>query len=260
MRTTRVQKYDWLRIGVALALVCIALPALAALVFFARFVVLAVAVPAIFAGLLLSMFSPRFRTWLVSGEPAELCYKGLRLASDVAVAAGHAWARPNRDEVVVGTDDLAPTVLGPVSSVELPEVGRWFQRGEPIARLRRGSRMVVLRAPVSGVVVSRNDALHWRPQLVNDVPYADGWLVRLRSEVSRAERAFLRHGRRARDWFCTEVDRLVGLLGSGHAMSHAVADGGALVGHLHDQIDEPTWQQLCSDLFDRADEPSDALP
>ena len=52
----------------------------------------------------------------------------------------------------------------------------------PILRLRRGGRAIELRAPVSGTVVGSNEALHDRPRLVNDEPFARGWAVRIRAD------------------------------------------------------------------------------
>jgi glycine cleavage system H protein len=254
MKHTLDRRHDWLRTGAALLLVFIALPILAVLMFFARFVVLAAAIGALAVGFVLCASSARCRNWLFDLENKEVAYKGLRLAKDVALAPFHAWVRRGRDGAVVGCDDVAPTVLGPVSSVELPPLGQWFRRGEPIVWLRRGSRRVALRAPVSGVVVARNEALHWRPELVNDEPYADGWLVRLHSESAAADRGWLRERNRARDWFRSEVDRLVGLLTDEQAPVRAVADGGPLVRQVYREIDEPTWQRLSAGFFDaRAD-------
>lgn len=250
MKHTRNRKHEWLRIGAVSTLVLAALPVLAVILFFARFVVLGAAIAALATGLVLCLCSARFRDWVLNLDAKQVCYKGLRLATDVAVAPVHSWVRGERDAVVVGSDDIAPTVLGPVSTVELPELGRWVRRGEPMVHLRRGARSVALRAPVSGVVVSRNEALHWRPELVNDEPYTDGWLVRLRSDRARDEQSWLRDRGKARGWFRAEVDRLVGVLAAPSGLAHAVADGGQLVGQLHNQIDDETWRKLSGVFFD----------
>lgn len=226
------------------------LPVLATVAFVGRFLLLGVALALLATGAVAWAVSPRCRAWLADLGAPEITYKGMRLATDVAVAPTHAWARADRDAVVVGSDDLAPTVLGPLSVVELPEVGRWYRRGEPLAHLRRGNRSVALRAPVSGTVIGRNDALHWHPELLNDEPYGDGWLARMRSDRRSPERAELQHGRRARGWFRAEVDRLVATLMQQDHEAAVLADGGELIEQIHRHIDEPSWQRLSRNFFD----------
>lgn len=239
----------WLQIGAALGILLLALPLLTAAAFVGRFVLLAAALVAVVVGGVAAASSPRFRAWLGELGAPETSYKGLRLATDVALSPVHAWVRGDGDGVEVGVDDVAPTVLGPVSMVELPAVGRWFQRGEPIAHLRRGDRSVPIRAPISGVVTSRNEALHLRPELVNDAPYSDGWIARLRSDGRGEDRSWLQRGRQARAWFRNEIDRLVPVLLGPEDATRVAADGGQLVGQVHREINDAAWQRLCAGFF-----------
>lgn len=245
-----------LQVGAVMLFLLLLLPLVAAAAFVSRFVLLAVALVALVAGTGLYFGSARFRDWLRTFSESELQYKGLRLATDVAVSPAHAWARSDGDGTQVGSDDLGPTLLGPVGQVELPALGRWLQRGEPLAHLRRGNRSVVVRAPVSGVVVGRNEALRWRPELVNDAPYTDGWIARLQSDGARREASALPHGRAGRAWFRAEIDRLLPAL-LGHEPATA-ADGGQLVHQVYRQIDDATWQRLLSTFFDGRNEPGAA--
>jgi len=238
----------WLRVGAVFALLVVLLPLFTAVAFVGRFVLLAVAIALLVGGAVLFALSSRFREWLTVFGGTDLDYKGLRLAADVALSPAHAWTRQGRGELVVGSDDLVATALGPISSVELPEPGRRFRQGEPLALLRRGNRSVTVRAPVDGTVVGRNEALYEHPELVNDEPYADGWMVRMRGDGGTADAGRMQLGRRARAWFRNEVDRLVQVLtGPGHQV--VMADGGPLVGQLHREIDDAAWQRLCSDFF-----------
>lgn len=250
MNESRERYVPWLQVGAVMLVLAVLLPALAVVAFVGRFALLGAALAVLAVGAVAWAVSPRCREWLAAFGAPEIAYKGLRLATDVAVAPTHAWARTDRDAVIVGSDDLAPTVLGPLSVVELPEVGRWYQCGEPLAHLRRGNRSVALRAPVSGVVVGRNEALHWHPELLNDEPYGDGWLARMHSDHRSPERALLQHGRRARGWFRAEVDRLVATLMQQEQEQAVLADGGELVAQLHRHIDEPAWQRLGKNFFD----------
>lgn len=248
MTETERSNVPWLQASAIFLGMLILLPLFAAVAFFARFVLLGAAAVALFGGLALYATSARFRAWLPEVGGQDLDYKGLRLAGDVALSPGHAWARSEREHVIVGSDDVAPTVLGPVSCIELPEVGRRVRRGEPMAQLFRGGRSVAVRAPIDGVVVARNEALRRHPELVNDEPYADGWIARVRRD-GRGRETTLQRGRHARAWFRSEVDRLVQTLtGTGHQV--VMADGGQLVGQLHREIDDATWQRVTASFFD----------
>jgi glycine cleavage system H protein len=239
----------WLQVGVFTLLLVLLFPLLALSAFVARFAVLIVAVAALAVGLVLYATNPRCREWFALFGASEVQYKGLRLATDVAVAPTHAWARRDRDGFVVGSDDLAPCVLGPIAAVELPAIGRWFRRGEPFAQLRRANRSITLRAPVSGTVTTRNETLLLQPALVNDEPYADGWMVRMRSDAVQNERGFLQHGRRARAWFREETDRLIGTLLARGEHAAVLGDGGELVGQLHQHIDDDAWRRVNEAIF-----------
>lgn len=235
----------WFQVSGALLGFLLLLPLFAVVAFVGRFVLLAAAIVALLGGLALYAVSPRFRAWLPEVGGADLEYKGLRLAGDVALSQNHVWARCEHDRVIVGSDDFGPTVLGPVSSVDLPELGRRVRRGEPLAQLRRGDRSVVVRAPVDGVVVGHNEALRRHPELVNDEPYADGWIARLSGD---GRTPALPRGRQARAFFRAEVDRLVqALTGTGHQV--VMADGGQLVGQLYREIDDPAWRRVNADFF-----------
>lgn len=247
MTQTERSDVPWFQVSAIVLTFLVVLPLLAAVAFFARFVLLGAVAVAMCGGLALYLTSARFRAWLPEVAGQELDYKGLRLAGDVALSPQHVWARRDRDSVIVGSDDVAPTVLGPVSCVALPEVGRRVRRGEPLAELFRGGRSVAVRAPVDGVVVARNEALRRRPELVNVEPYADGWIARVRSD-SRGRDATLQRGRHARAWFRTEVDRLVQTLtGTGHQV--VMADGGQLMAQLHREIDDELWQRVSHGFF-----------
>lgn len=84
------------------------------------------------------------------------------------------------DEVLVGITDFAQEELGDVVFVELPREGDSFDRMEPFGTIEAVKAVSELYTPVSGEVVEINGALDDRPELVNEEPYGDGWMIRLR--------------------------------------------------------------------------------
>ena len=87
------------------------------------------------------------------------------------------WARHDRNRVTVGVTDYAQQQLGDIVFVELPEVGRVLERGEPFGVVESVKAVADLFAPVSGEVVEVNDALAETPDAVNSDCYGDGWMV-----------------------------------------------------------------------------------
>lgn len=89
----------------------------------------------------------------------------------------HEWVRVKGNRAVVGITDHAQTELTDVVYVELPEVGAEFSAGEEFAVVESVKAASEIYAPVTGKVAEVNKGLDDRPELVNDSPYEEGWLV-----------------------------------------------------------------------------------
>jgi glycine cleavage system H protein len=87
------------------------------------------------------------------------------------------WARAERTRVTIGITDYAQQQLGDIVFVELPEVGRMLDRGEPFGVVESVKAVADLFSPVTGEVVEVNAALAEAPDGVNEDCYGDGWLV-----------------------------------------------------------------------------------
>lgn len=244
----------WINEGLTVAgyglVVLVALPVVAILLVALRPVVLAAMVGAMLVGLGMWLASTRFRDWLMAEAEDEVTYKGLRLATDVAVHPGHAWARLAGGTAWVGADDLAQAALGPVEHVEALPAGRHVVQGERLFRLGRGARTVELRAPLTGTVVKQNDTLAREPDLVNRDPFHRGWVVMLRpGPEPDARRRGLFRGHEARAWFRGEVDRLLSTALAEGTATPALADGGLLAGDFYRRIDDEAWRRVTGTLF-----------
>jgi len=90
------------------------------------------------------------------------------------------WVRRDGDDVVIGVSDFAQSQLGDIVFVELPEPGTQTQSGEPFGTIESVKAVSDLFAPLSGEVVSINQALEDEPEQVNEACYGEGWLLRLR--------------------------------------------------------------------------------
>jgi glycine cleavage system H protein len=91
----------------------------------------------------------------------------------------HEWATTGGDTVRIGVSDFAQDELGDVVFVELPEVGDEIAAGESFGVVESIKAVSDLYAPVSGEVVAVNESLFDRPELVNEDPYGEGWMLEI---------------------------------------------------------------------------------
>ncbi len=89
----------------------------------------------------------------------------------------HEWVTVGDDTVRVGVSDFAQDELGDVVFVELPQEGDEITASEPFGVIESIKAVSDLYAPISGEVVAVNEALFDRPELVNEDPYEDGWML-----------------------------------------------------------------------------------
>ncbi|MES3161274.1 MAG: glycine cleavage system protein GcvH [Halorubrum sp.] len=89
----------------------------------------------------------------------------------------HEWTTKDGETALVGISDFAQDELGDVVFVELPDVGDAVTAGEAFGVVESIKAVSDLYSPVSGEVVEINDALFDQPELVNEDPYGDGWMI-----------------------------------------------------------------------------------
>ena len=92
----------------------------------------------------------------------------------------HEWVRLEGDTALVGITDYAQSELGDVVFVDLPEVGTQVKQGETFGVVESVKAASDLFAPISGEVLEVNTALQDAPELVNQEPYAGGWMLKVR--------------------------------------------------------------------------------
>jgi glycine cleavage system H protein len=96
----------------------------------------------------------------------------------------HEWARKDGDLVTVGITSYATDQLGDVVFVELPETGRHLEAMKPFGVVEAVKTVSDLYAPLAGEVVEVNGTLADQPGIVNQEPYAGGWLIKIRPDAA----------------------------------------------------------------------------
>jgi glycine cleavage system H protein len=92
----------------------------------------------------------------------------------------HDWARVEGDTAVFGLTSYAQETLGDIVYIELPEVGADVTAGAPYAEVESVKAVSDVFAPLSGSVVEVNEDVVDAPELINESPFEDGWLIKIR--------------------------------------------------------------------------------
>ncbi|RME53733.1 MAG: glycine cleavage system protein GcvH [Deltaproteobacteria bacterium] len=105
----------------------------------------------------------------------------MEFPSDLKYTKEHEWVRVEaNDEAVIGITDFAQDQLGEIVFVELPEVDDEFSKEENIATVESVKAVSDVYAPVSGTVLEVNEDLPGMPETINEDPYGDGWMIRIK--------------------------------------------------------------------------------
>ncbi len=92
----------------------------------------------------------------------------------------HEWIKIKDDIAIIGISDHAQAELTDIVFVELPEIGKEIKKGEEFCVVESVKSVSELYAPLSGKIVKVNDKLDDSPEIINESPYEEGWLVELK--------------------------------------------------------------------------------
>ena len=107
---------------------------------------------------------------------------------DLKYHAEHDWARIDGDEATFGVTWYAQDTLGEVVFYEPPEVGAQISKDGPYAEVESVKAVSDVYAPLSGEILAVNEALADSPEQINQDPYGEGWMVRVKlSDPAEAE-------------------------------------------------------------------------
>ena len=99
---------------------------------------------------------------------------------DLKYSKEHEWVRSESDSVVVmGITEFAQDSLGDVVFVEIPDEGAELIQGEKMGEIESVKAVSDLYSPVSGKVIKRNESLIDNPELVNEGPFEQGWMLKV---------------------------------------------------------------------------------
>lgn len=104
----------------------------------------------------------------------------MSIPADLLYTDTHEWVRIEGDEAVIGITQFAQEQLGDLTFVDLPAVGDTLATGQEMGSVESVKAASELYSHLAGTVSAVNDALSGAPELVNQSPYTDGWMVRVK--------------------------------------------------------------------------------
>ena len=102
------------------------------------------------------------------------------IPEDLHYSKDHEWVRVEGDTAVVGITDYAQNSLGDVVYVELPKTGEQFAANEPFGSVESVKAVSEVFSPLTGEVSGINETLNDEPEKVNQDPYGEGWMIRMK--------------------------------------------------------------------------------
>ncbi|NOX90806.1 MAG: glycine cleavage system protein GcvH [Calditrichaeota bacterium] len=106
----------------------------------------------------------------------------MNVPENLKYTSDHEWAKIDGDVAVIGITDYAQGELGDVVFVELPEVGSKVAKGDTFGTIEAVKAVADLFAPLSGEVIEINEKLENEPETVNNDPYGEGWMIKVKLE------------------------------------------------------------------------------
>ena len=103
----------------------------------------------------------------------------MNFPDNIRYTSEHEWIRVEGDEAYVGITDYAQSELGEIVFIDVPTLGETVGQGEVFGSIEAVKTVSDLNMPVSGEVLEINGALDAQPELVNNDPYGEGWIIRI---------------------------------------------------------------------------------
>ena len=103
----------------------------------------------------------------------------MNIPENLYYAENHEWVKIEDGTAIMGVSDFAQSELGDVVFVELPDNGDEFEQSEQFVVIESVKTVSDVYMPLSGKIVEVNEELYDSPELINDDPYGEGWIVKI---------------------------------------------------------------------------------
>ena len=111
--------------------------------------------------------------------------------TNIKYTSEHEWIRIEGDEAYVGITDYAQDQLGDIVFIDIPTVGEALEQGEVFGTIEVVKTVSDLFLPIGGEILEQNEALMDNPELVNQDPYGEGWIIKVKPNNAADTEALL---------------------------------------------------------------------
>lgn len=159
----------------------------------------------------------------------------------------HSWAKVTDDVVTVGSNEFSTKLIGKINQLDVPKPGSYIKQGQTAWKLTRGKRILPQSSPVEGEVVEINHELFTNPSKINESPYAEGWIMKIKPTSLRQNLKNLLHGENATRWI--ENARAQFVMRFAGEVGPVCQDGGELIDNAGDLLTDAEWQEVLEKYF-----------
>jgi glycine cleavage system H protein len=182
------------------------------------------------------------------GKPAVISNEWFYLADRYFYHQGHAWVKPvSMNYVRVGIDDFAQKLLGKPDRINVPKINTFVEQGEAGLKLQFGSNTIEILSPVTGTVVQVNRQIIDSPAIINDDPYGNGWIMKVKVSKMNTILINLLTGGLAKHWMNNTLNiirrRMYGQL------EYTFQDGGTPIHGFVRTLSPDNWEEVAKEFL-----------
>jgi glycine cleavage system H protein len=133
--------------------------------------------------------------------------EGYHQPEDLYYEENHFWVKAEGEILVMGMDDFAQKLAGPIVYVQLPPEGKKLKTGKKFASIESGKWVGKVFAPVNGELVQCNDALETKPILINEDCYGQGWMYKIKPDEIGEMQNLIHEPEAIRAWILADIER-----------------------------------------------------
>ena len=108
----------------------------------------------------------------------------MKIPKDLYYTKSHEWLKINKNEIIIGITDYAQHELGDIVFVEIDKIDENIDSGEVFGTIEAVKTVADLYLPISGKIFEKNNNLEEKPELINQSPYDDGWIIKVKPSES----------------------------------------------------------------------------
>jgi len=180
----------------------------------------------------------------------------LRIPQGVFHSKNHTWAFLEKNgEAKVGLDDLLLHITGEVKVSILRTSGETIKKGDLLMEIDQSGKLLQIFSPISGKILGSNNSVNKNPEVLNEDPYGDGWIYKIKPSDWKAETQSYYLADEATDWSKKELERFKDFLAEStkkYSPEQAMVilqDGGELRDNTLSDMPDEVWKDFQHDFL-----------